>query len=68
MNKWERGWQARDNNKCQREYASDPINQYRVGRTRPTTALTRKQPDPHAIAANCRWQHLIEECGDEADL
>jgi hypothetical protein len=45
------------------EYPSDPINQHRIGRPRPTRVLARKQPDLRAIATNFRWQHLIEESG-----
>jgi hypothetical protein len=65
---FERPWQAGDDNQCQYEYADDAINQHRISRASPPGAPARKQPDPCAIPANGRWQHLVEKCGDETDL
>ena len=65
VNESERKWQACDNDERQHNEPDDPINQYRISRACPTGALSRKQPDPYTVAANCRWQHLIKECSDE---
>jgi hypothetical protein len=68
VDKFKRPRQACDDNECQHEYTHDPVNQYRIGRNRPARAFAGEKPYARAVAANCRWQDLIEKCGDKTEL
>src|SRR5437868_1368431 len=56
--------QAGDNDESQRDEPDCTIGQYRIRRRTPACAGAVDEPEPHGIAANGRWQRLIEKRTD----